>query len=266
MDQGKPVLEVKATAEAACMAIIDESYIVLTPWQIMQRYKKTAKTLRLKGIKLPNYQRKGDFTVFYPFKNPDQPYKILRLQSLVSAVASRAHKGNVPPVFEQQLPSVLKGMHRAVLTGTQTSALVRLPTLEDLDRRLARQDGLKTGDGDDDDDDAVPGGFDDDGGDFADDAEGEESEEEGRDHGDEPGDPDDQMLSSTRKKPAARRVDDDGEPENVVPRRSPTPGSKMPRTPSSTEFKRSGSSGLGLKLPPSIEDTHIDMSIEKGTP
>ncbi len=36
--EGNEVVEITATTGASCTATLDESYIVLTPWQIMQRY------------------------------------------------------------------------------------------------------------------------------------------------------------------------------------------------------------------------------------
>eukprot|EP00959_Pyramimonas_sp_CCMP1952_P020119 424807-Pyramimonas_sp.AAC.1 len=91
--------------------------------------------MRLKGVKLPSYSKKGAMSVLHPFKNPDQPYKILRLQTVLSANASSDQKGCLPEALKNQIPIVLKGMHRLAMTESQTASLNRLPTLKDMDRR-----------------------------------------------------------------------------------------------------------------------------------
>ncbi|CAK0827801.1 unnamed protein product [Prorocentrum cordatum] len=112
--EGNEVRDITASMGASTFALVDESYIVLSAWQVTQRWRKTPKTMRLKGVKLPSYSKKGAMSVLYPFKNPDQPYKILRLQTVLSANASSDQKGCLPEALKNQIPIVLKGRKRKI--------------------------------------------------------------------------------------------------------------------------------------------------------
>ncbi len=185
--------------------------------------------MRLQGIKLPSYQKtKGQFTIFFLCKNVDQPFKILRLQTHVSASASHDHKGCVPVLFKQQLPKVLQGTHRQALDDSQTSVMVRLPTLSELDRRVGRLSGKNV---DGVDDAGGPEGSDEGDDDNQDcDEEGNQDEEEEEEEADvdkEVVDEDEFEKPVARGKRAAKTaLSPEDEPENVVPRRSPSPPSK----------------------------------------
>ncbi|CAK0867661.1 unnamed protein product, partial [Prorocentrum cordatum] len=143
---GIEINTISATTGASTHAVVDQSFILLSAWQVTQRWKKTPKTLRLKGVKLPSYQQKGAYNVYYPFKNPEQPYKILRLQLRLSASASSDQKGYRPAAFADQIPVVLKGVHRLGMTDSETGGLNRLPSLQDLDRRLGVSKAVGSGD------------------------------------------------------------------------------------------------------------------------